>query len=295
MADVIEFKNEKPVAYMINESTVPPDAVSCDIVKKDDDFVTAESVLQVAEVLNRNRRFYATEDLRKEVYGDRIRELVTTFNFFQELGHPLDMNLARQQKIDPTLACAIIVKLWMEGPVVKCWNRGTYNEYGKMFNYNLKLGAKPSYSLRSLGSIRIENGRSRVCNLRVVGWDVVVYPSYKQAYTVGIVKESANLSNDNNINFDAVKESVEEKGNTLYTCDTDNIIAPIMNQDIINMILKESADVYTICNDFSPFYQSIKVNQEGTQITMITDDYQTIVVPLNKFIQNRINAFCNKF
>ena len=118
MADVIEFKNEHPVAYMINESSVPPDAISCDIIKHDDDFVTAESVLQVAEILNRNRRYYTTEDLHREVYGDRIRELVTTFNFYQELGHPLDMNLASQQKIDPTLACAIIVKLWMEGPVV---------------------------------------------------------------------------------------------------------------------------------------------------------------------------------
>ena len=294
MAEVIEFKNDTPVAYMINESTVPPDAISCDIVKKDDDFVTAECVLQVAEVMNRNRRYYATEDLHKEVYGERIRELVTTFNFFQELGHPLDMNLARQQKIDPTLACAIIVKLWMEGPVVKCWNRGTYNEYGKMFNYNLKLGAKPSYSLRSLGSIKIENGRSRVANLKVIGWDVVVFPSYKQAYTIGIVKESADLVGNNEFNYEAVKESVEEKGNSLYAYDTDNIIAPIMNQDVINMLLKESADIYTICNDFNPFYQSIKVNQECTQVTMITDDYQTIVVPLNKFVQNQINTFCRK-
>lgn len=290
MADVIEFKNEKPVAYMINESTVPPDAVSCDIIKKDNDFLIAESVLQVAEVLNRNRRYYTTEDLHREVYGDRLRELVTTGNLFQEWGHPLDMNLARQQKIDPLLCCSWIIKLWMEGPVVKCWNRGTTNELGKSFNENLKLGQKPSYSLRSLGSIKIVNGRSCVTNLRIVTWDVVIFPSYVQAYTDRIITESTKINS-----VQSLMENVQVKGNGLYMSEEDNFIAPIMNEDVVKMILKESADVYTICNDFSPFYQSIKVNQEGTQVTMITDDYQTIIVPLNKFVQNQINAFCRKF
>ena len=291
MADVIEFKNEKPVAYMINESTVPPDAVSCDIVKKDKGFLIAESVLQVAEILNRNRRFYATEDLKKEIYGERIKELVESGNLRMENGHPLDMNLARQQKIDPTLTCAIILKIWMEGPVVKAWVRGTNNEFGKEFNEDLKDGFKPSYSLRSLGSIKIENGRSRVCNLRMITYDRVIYPSYKMAYSERIITESTNSMYGGK----SIQEAVAEKGNSLYMTEDDNFIAPIMNEDVVKMILKESADVYTICNDFSPFYQSIKVNQEGTQVTMVTDDYQTIIVPLSKFVQNQINAFCRKF
>ena len=286
MADVIEFKNEHPVAYMINESSVPPDAVSCDIIKKDDDFVVAETVLQVAEVLNRNRRYYSTEDLHGQIYGDRWTELVKSGYACGEAGHPLDMNLARQQKIDPTLTCVQYIKCWMEGPVVKAWCRGTFNELGKTFNKDLKAGKKPAFSLRSLGSIRINNGRSQVTNLRLITYDFVIYPSYVQAYVQGIV-ESANEQK-------SIQEAVAERGNNMFISDNDNFIAPIMNQDVVNMLLKESADIYTICNDFSPFYQTIKVNQEGTQITMITDDYQTIVVPLNKFVQNRINAFCSK-
>lgn len=290
MADVIEFKNEKPVAYMINESTVPPDAVSCNIIKKNKDFLIAESVLQVAEVLNRNRRYYATEDLHREIYGERIKELVESGNLRMENGHPLQMDLARQQKIDSTLTCAIILKIWMDGPVVKAWVRGTNNAYGKEFNEDLKDGFKPSYSLRSLGSIKIENGRSRVCNLKIITYDRVIFPSYKMAYSERVITESAESDNKQSL-----VESIESKGNGLFINENDNFIAPIMNEDVIKMILKESADVYTICNDFSPFYQSIKVNQEGTQVTMITDDYQTIIVPLNKFVQNQINAFCRKF
>lgn len=286
MADVIEFKNEHPVAYMINESSVPPDAISCDIIKKDDDFVVAETVLQVAEILNRNRRYYSTEDLHGQIYGDRWSELVKAGYACGEAGHPLDMNLARQQKIDPTLTCVQYIKCWMEGPVVKAWCRGTFNELGKTFNKDLKAGKKPAFSLRSLGSIRINNGRSQVTNLRLITYDFVIYPSYVQAYVQGIV-ESANEQK-------SIQEAVAERGNNIFISDNDNFIAPIMNQDVVNMLLKESADIYTICNDFSPFYQTIKVNQEGTQVTMVTDDYQTIVVPLDKFVQNRINAFCSK-
>ena len=290
MAEVIEFKNDTPVAYMINESTVPPDAVSCDIVHEKDPFgyTIAEVTLQVAEVLNRNRRYYATEDLHKEIYGDRIRELMQS-GLKGEAGHPLDMNLARQQKIDPTLEQVWYQKLWMDGPVVKSWVRGTNNELGKSFDMDLKSGQKPAFSLRSLGSIRIVNGRSNVCNLKIITYDRVYYPSYRAAYLTQIIKESAGLETGK-----PISEAVKLKGNDMFFNEEDNFIAPIMNEDVVKMILKESADVYTICNDFSPFYHSIKVNQEGTQVTMITEDYQTIIVPLNKFVQNQINTFCNK-
>ena len=286
MADVIEFKNETPVAYMINESSVPPDAISCDIVKKDGDKLIAETVLQVAEVLNRNRRYYTTEDLHREIYGDRWTELVKAGYAAGECGHPLDMNLARQQKIDPTLTCVQYVKCWMEGPVVKAWCRGTNNELGRVFNEDLKEGKKPAFSLRSLGSIKVVNGRSCVTSLRLITYDFVIYPSYVQAYIRGIVESTCEEK--------SMQEAVAERGNNLFINEDDNFITPIMNQDVINMLLKESSDIYTICNDFSPFYQSIKINDEATQITMITDDYQTIVIPLNKFVQNRINAFCSK-
>ena len=290
MADVIEFKNETPVAYMINESSVPPDAISCDIIHEKDPFgfTVAQVTLQVAEILNRNRRYYTTEDLHREIYGDRVRELVRT-GWKGEAGHPIQMDLARQQKIDPLLEQVWYQKLWMEGPVVKAWCRGTNNELGKSFDMDLKCGQKPAFSLRSLGSIKIVNGRSCVCNLRIVTYDRVYFPSYQCAYLDKIINESASLGIGKSIN-----EAVESKGNKLFIEDNDNFITPIMNQDVINMLLKESADIYTICNDFSPFYQSIKVNDEGTQITMITDDYQTILVPLNKFVQNRISAFCSK-
>jgi hypothetical protein len=252
-------------------------------------FLIAEGILQQGNEINRNRRYYPTEELVAAINSPRCKELVESGNLKGEAGHPTDTSLSRQAKVDPTLEQVWYQKLWMDGPVVKSWVRGTNNELGKSFDMDLKSGQKPAFSLRSLGSIRIVNGRSNVCNLKIITYDRVYYPSYRAAYLTQIIKESAGLETGK-----PISEAVKLKGNDMFFNEEDNFIAPIMNEDVVKMILKESADIYTICNDFSPFYQSIKVNQEGTQVTMVTDDYQTIIVPLNKFVQNQINAFCKK-
>ena len=108
---------ERPIAYIINESVA--EAVECKLVKEDNDFVIAEGVLQQAGKINRNKRFYTEEDLHKEIYGPRVRELVSTGNFKGEAGHPTDMSLARQQKVDPTLEQVWYTKLWIENGFVK--------------------------------------------------------------------------------------------------------------------------------------------------------------------------------
>jgi len=277
-----------PVAYILNESVLPEDAVSCEIVNNHNGFVIAEVVLQVAEILNRNRRYYSREDLYKEIYGDRIKELVKSGNFKGEAGHPLDMNLQRQQKVDPTLVDVWYTKLWMDGDYVKAHCRGTNNELGRTFNEDLKCGQKPSFSLRSLGSIRIINGRSNVTNLRIITYDHVIYPSYVQAYTQGIVSESTNM-------VSSVLDYIKNKGNEIVVKEDFESIAPIMNKEVVDLLLKESADIYTICNDFQPFYHSIQISPDKTKVTMVDESYNTIVVPLSKFVQNQIDSYCSKF
>ena len=277
------------VAYMLNESVIPEDAITCDIIKEKDNFgySIAEVVLQVAEVLNRNRRYYSTEDLHKEIYGDRVKELIKT-GWKGEAGHPLDMNLQRQQKIDPTLEQVWYQKVWMDGPVVKAWCRGTNNELGKSFDMDLKHGQKPAFSLRSLGSIRIVNGRSNVTNLRIITYDRVYFPSYVQAYTQGLVNESANI-------VSSISDYIKNKGNELIVKEDFESIAPIMNKEVVDLLLKESADIYTICNDFQPFYHSIQISPDKTKVTMVDESYNTIVIPLTKFVQNQIDSYCSKF
>ena len=284
------LNTDKPVAYIINESL--EDAISFDIVdeNKTTGFVTAEGIIQQAGKMNRNRRYYTQEDLHKEIYSDRLRELITTGNFKGEAGHPLDMNLSRQQKVDPTLEQVWYTKVWMDGDYVKAQFRGTNNELGKAFNEDLKCGQKPSFSLRSLGSIRIVNGKSNVTNLRIITYDRVYYPSYDNAYTERIVSEST----DYKPSYYPYEEYLNSMGNKQVIEESADSIAPILNKDVTDLLLRESYSFNQICEDFSPIYKSIKLSDDKKKVVMVDESYNTIIVPIDRYVTNKIDEFCSR-
>lgn len=284
------LNTDKPVAYIINESL--EDAISFDIVdeNKTTGFVTAEGIIQQAGKMNRNRRYYTQEDLHKEIYSDRLRELITTGNFKGEAGHPLDMNLSRQQKVDPTLEQVWYTKVWMDGDYVKAQFRGTNNELGKAFNEDLKCGQKPSFSLRSLGSIRIVNGKSNVTNLRIITYDRVYYPSYDNAYTERIVSESTGSSSPSY----PYEEYLNSMGNKQVIEESADSIAPILNKDVTDLLLRESYSFNQICEDFSPIYKSIKLSDDKKKVIMVDESYNTIIVPIDRYVTNKIDEFCSR-
>ena len=284
------LNTDKPVAYIINESL--EDAISFDIVdeNKTTGFVTAEGIIQQAGKMNRNRRYYTQEDLHREIYSDRLRELITTGNFKGEAGHPLDMNLSRQQKVDPTLEQVWYTKVWMDGDYVKAQFRGTNNELGKAFNEDLKCGQKPSFSLRSLGSIRIVNGKSNVTNLRIITYDRVYYPSYDNAYTERIVSESTDYKTPSY----PYEEYLNSMGNKQVIEESADSIAPILNKDVTDLLLRESYSFNQICEDFSPIYKSIKLSDDKKKVIMVDESYNTIIVPIDRYVTNKIDEFCSR-
>ena len=284
------LNTDKPVAYIINESL--ENAISFDIVdeNKTTGFVTAEGIIQQAGKMNRNRRYYTQEDLHREIYSDRLRELITTGNFKGEAGHPLDMNLSRQQKVDPTLEQVWYTKVWMDGDYVKAQFRGTNNELGKAFNEDLKCGQKPSFSLRSLGSIRIVNGKSNVTNLRIITYDRVYYPSYDNAYTERIVSESTGSSSPSY----PYEEYLNSMGNKQVIEESTDSIAPILNKDVTDLLLRESYSFNQICEDFSPIYKSIKLSDDKKKVVMVDESYNTIIVPIDRYVTNKIDEFCSR-
>lgn len=275
---------ERPIAYIINEMV--SEAVECSIVNEHNGFVIAEGILQQGEKINRNKRFYSTEDLRKEIYGPRVRELVTTGNFKGEAGHPIDMSIVRQQKIDPNLEQVWYTKLWMEGSYVKAQFRGTNNALGRSFNDDLKDGQRPSFSLRSLGSITTDHGQNRVCNLRMITYDRVYYPSYDNAYTEKILTEAAEMQKH------SMEDYVKKYGNQISVDESFESIAPIVNTEIIDMLMKESADYNSLVESFNP--RSSAVSKDGKSVTMVTEDYQTVIMPIDKYIGKSIDDFCSK-
>lgn len=281
---------KKPVVFVINEAAEK--VVSCETVNVGrNGFVTAEGVLQVGEKENRNRRFYSTEDLYSEIYSDRIRELVTTGNFKGEAGHPLDLNLSRQQKVDGTLEQVWFTKLWMEGPLVKANFRGTNNELGRSFNEDLKDGQLPSFSLRSIGSIKNNGGRNQVTNLRIICYDRVYFPSYPDAYTDHIVTESAFMDDLKltNMNED-MQRKIVESGNSLMV---ESAVSPIINDDVRKVIMKESYNLNAMCEAFDQEFTNI--TRKGNNLQLVDENYNVIVVPIEDYVGAKIDKFCDRF
>lgn len=259
-------------------------------------FVIAEGIIQEGNEINRNRRFYPTEELSLGINNARQQELVSSGNFKGEAGHPTDTSLGRQQKVDPTLEQVWYTKLWMDGDYVMAHFRGTNNELGKSFNADLKDGQRPSFSLRALGSLVNENGRMTVRNMQIVTYDRVYFPSHSKAYTTKIITTEAAGGEtkkfyiaEANTHFHKKQQELNklsESGNSLEG--NDGFVTPLTQKEVNNFIIQESMNIRSLINTFDVFYESITLNPDMHTVTMKTKVGDTIVVSLEHALQREI-------
>ena len=277
---------DKNLGFIINE--VSSDAIQFKIAKESDERVIGEGIIQTAEQLNRNKRCYGKNDLASEIKSPRMKELIPTGNLKGEAGHPQSKELARQSVIDPKLVQVQYLKLWMDGNDVKAWFRGTNNDLGASFDQDLRHGEKPSFSLRALGSIENKNGKAYVKNLKVITWDRVYFPSHPTAYTTKLITEGA-LDD-----FYTIKtpDIVLEYGNEFVVDPGYQLITPFTNRQVQNFIVQESSNVKAIIDNFDVFYQSISLNEAANQVTLVDKEYNTVCVPLERYVQNEIMNYC---
>ena len=181
----------------------------------------------------------------------------------------------------------------MDGNKVKARFRGTNNQFGDEFDKDLRYGEKPSFSLRALGSIENRNGKAYVNNLRVITWDRVYYPSHPTAYMEKLVSESAELQ-EKPYKLKVNQDLIKEYGNIQGVEEGFQIIAPFSNKNIIDYIKQESTNIKTIIENFDCFYQSIALSENGKMVTLVDKNYDTIFVPLEKYVQNEIMNYCLK-
>ena len=228
---------DNKIGYIINESgilmedfdIVTPTA-SGSLPFKDEikfhckDRIIGYGVLQTAEERNRNGRLYTRADLAREVEAPRQRELMETGNMLGHAGHPLSSELIVQQTIDPKICCVRFHKMWMEGDRVMAYFEGTMNELGRTFDADLRIGVKPAFSLRALGTIKSTPRGAVVENLKMITYDHVIYPSHRGAYTTGVINESA--------------ASVPDSGFTLNESNdaTKSFITSFSNADVVKAI-----------------------------------------------------------
>lgn len=289
---------DNKIGYIINESgilmedfdIVTPTA-SGSLPFKDEikfhckDRIIGYGVLQTAEERNRNGRLYTRADLAREVEAPRQRELMETGNMLGHAGHPLSSELIVQQTIDPKICCVRFHKMWMEGDRVMAYFEGTMNELGRTFDADLRIGVKPAFSLRALGTIKSTPRGAVVENLKMITYDHVIYPSHRGAYTTGVINESTasvpdsgfalNESNDATKSFitsfsnaDVVK-AIKEMGGT-----NESAIQYIKDKSYNFKMLKEYFDMtkYDTIDIINP--RQVALTEAGNAtIVMNIEDY----------------------
>lgn len=272
------------IGYMITEDTTANVEFKVQSENKNG-FVIAEGVIQRGNEVNRNRRYYPTEEIRRGIMAPRQQELIKSGNFKGEAGHPLDKTLTRQSKIDPMCEQVWYTKVWMEGDLVKAHFRGTNNDLGRSFNDDLKDGQLPSFSLRALGSLVNENGRMTVRNMQVITYDRVYFPSHPGAYTTKIITTEAA---GQTTHFEAKAseiQSLKEAGNDVGST---SIITPLTQEEVNNFILTESTNLRSVINTFDVFYESIQLDPNMHTVTMKTRLGDTIHLSLETAISREI-------
>lgn len=262
------------IGYIICESAIPGFAET-NIIDEKNGKLVAEGILQTANEKNRNGRFYDSSELFPQLVAPRTLELLEAGYLRAELGHPLSNELIRQQTIDDSRTCAQFLKLWTDGDNVWGRFRGTNNAFGESFDKDLRDGCKPAWSLRALGTLVQTNRGAEVRKLRIITWDQVIYPSHPHAYTQKVLTESASY----------------EKENDIY-CEQARII-PITNQSVIDYIKSESANLKFLEENFDFMYNTIQVNEAASQVILTCDTGDTIVVNLERYINDEIRNYAS--
>ena len=264
------------IGYVIIETATTSQDFKPTIVRSmDKKRVVAEVILQEANEKNRNGRFYDSNELFPQITAPRTQELIQHGELRAENGHPLSKDIQRQSTIDPNNTVAIFLKLWTDGNFIKAHARGTNNEKGEEFNQDLLDGFSPAWSLRALGSI-INTGRgAEVKNPKIITWDRVIYPSHPRAYTQGIVSESSSIVVPNN---------------------DPGMLIPITNNQVIDYIKHESANLRQVMETFEIFYDNIELVNErfNPKVKLTSRDGNIYVVNLETYLQNEIQNYCIK-
>lgn len=156
-----------------------------DLRREDPKVIRFVVTLQTTNVKNRNGRYYPKSVLEEGMNDPRVQDIIKRNNFFLEIGHPLSVDLSRQQRVDETNACGILKKFWFEGNNAKALIETTADANG--VNWKNKIlwnGLIPAFSLRAGGDFHWDSnigGNVVDRPLTVFSYDVVQYPSHAGA------------------------------------------------------------------------------------------------------------------
>ena len=171
----------------------------------------------MAEDVNRNKRYYPTQELKREV--DRyLKDMVKENRSMGELNHPTTA------EVDLERACHIVTDMWQEGNTFFGKSKVLSTPCGKIVKSLINDGVKVGMSSRALGQLTEEKGGiNKVSDMKLVAIDCVSDPSCPKAFVNGIL-ESKNFIITTDGKFEESYDKFEESLDTLPRKELDSYL-----------------------------------------------------------------------
>jgi hypothetical protein len=135
----------------------------------------------MAEGVNKNKRMYPLDELRREVqrYNE---EFITTGRAMGELNHPASAD------VDLERACHLVTEMKEDGNVFYGKSKVLTTPCGMIVRSLINDGVKVGMSSRALGTLEEGTSHNVVRNLKLVAVDCVADPSFPKAFVNGILE-----------------------------------------------------------------------------------------------------------
>ena len=171
----------------------------------------------MAEDVNRNKRYYPTQELKREV--DRyLKDMVKENRSMGELNHPTTA------EVDLERACHIVTDMWQEGNTFFGKSKVLSTPCGQIVKSLINDGVKVGMSSRALGQLTEEKGGiNKVSDMKLVAIDCVSDPSCPKAFVNGIL-ESKNFIITTDGKFEETYDKFEESLDTLPRKELDSYL-----------------------------------------------------------------------
>lgn len=176
--------------YIIYEEAMTPEITDVKRSAKGVEFIT---VLQEADVKNRNGRIYPKSVVDHALQSPLVQEHLRKKDFIGECGHPFSQDIARQTQIDLNNACFRINEFWWEDNILKGRCETLNNAKGRDMAALIEQGMKVSFSMRGQGNVVRDPARDALVvqePLMLICYDWVALPSHQCAYLEKICEET---------------------------------------------------------------------------------------------------------
>ena len=170
----------------------------------------------MAEGVNKNKRMYPIDELRREVARYNA-EMVETGRAMGELNHPTSAD------VDLERACHMVTELYEDNNVFFGKSKVLTTPCGHIVRSLINDGVKVGMSSRALGTLEENSGHSTVRNMKLVAVDCVADPSYPKAFVNGILESKQWVLADDG-KLEEVYEEFEKAISHLPTKDIDGFL-----------------------------------------------------------------------